>query len=163
MAFSMKQIFIFPALLFYFSSTLSMAKDPAANIKRQLAQLKAEGLDKTEIAQIATNSLRALLEYPLLHFPLEMYIDQYKALVEAGGDKNVCHPKNGKTALMFAALDSRTDIMQALLGLGVDPQIQDNYGQTALNSLEANLIIDPSTHEETNLLLTQVTQKPRIS
>lgn len=49
------------------------------------------------------------------------------------------HPKNGKTALMFSTLDGRPDIVKALLNLGVDPNIQDNDGNTALNHIDAPL------------------------
>lgn len=126
----MKQTLLLFILITKCSFVLPMAPDPVAHIRRQIAGLKAEGLTADEIAQVATNTLQSLLDYPLLRFPLGNYISQYKALIGAGADKNVRHPKNGKTALMFAAIDGRPDIVKALLALGVDPTIADSNGCT---------------------------------
>ena len=127
----MKSI-IFFALFIYCSSSFSMAKDQLAHFKQQIAALKAEGASDQDIAHVATNTLQSLLEYPLLYISVEDYMSRYRALVEAGANKNVTHPKNGKTALMFAVCDGRPDIAKALLTLGVDPTIQDSQGNTAL-------------------------------
>ncbi|CAN5197022.1 hypothetical protein BH09DEP1_BH09DEP1_5620 [soil metagenome] len=133
MAHSMKQSLLFFALLIKGSLALAMVPEPnVEHIKKQIRQLQdEEGITQEEIAHIVTNTLQALLGYPLLYIPAEKYLSLYKTLVEAGADKNVRHPKNGKTALMFAALDGRPDIFKALLALGVDPMVQDNNGSTA--------------------------------
>lgn len=161
----MKKVLIFSILLTKCSFVLTMAPDPVAHIKRQIAQLKAEGLDDAQIALVATNTLQGLLQHHLLHFPLERYISQFKALVEAGADKNVRHPTNGKNALMFAALDSRPDIFRELLALGLDTKTLDSNGCNA--SQQYPVINDASIPEIQCLFeeaeLAQQTQKLKIS
>jgi ankyrin repeat protein len=148
----MKHILLFLAFIMQSSFILSM--DPAEHIKRQIRQFQAEGADTQEIAQLSTIALRELLEYPLVHTPAAKYLDLYKTLVETGGDKNVKHPKNGKTALMFAALDGRPDIVKGLLDLGVDPAVMDNNGNTAANLINSPWnLLNPSSGPEIRLLL----------
>lgn len=161
----MKLLVLFISLMNCCSCILAMAPDPVSHIQKQVNQLKAEGLNTNEIAQIATNSLGELLEYPLVYFPIESYISQYKTLVEAGGNKNVQHPTSGKTALMFAVVDNRPDIVQELLALGVDLEIQDNNGNTALQQYP--VINERSLPQIRHLLeearIAQQTQKSKLS
>ena len=140
----MKKILLFIFIL-KISSLASMQPDPTQHIKRQIRQFQAEGASTEEIAQLSTDALRRMLEYPLLHTPLEQYIDLYKTLIEAGADKNVQHPKNGKTALMFAALDGRADIVKDLLNLGVDYQLTDNHGLNIKDLLNSPLLLMKSS------------------
>ena len=136
----MKKIFLLTFIL-KTSFLLSMQPDPAEHIKRQIRQFKAEGASTQEIAQLSTDALRTMLEYPLLNTPVTPYIDLYKTLIEAGADKNVQHPKNGKTALMFAALDGRADIVKELLNLGIDYQLRDNHGLNIKDLLSSPLLL----------------------
>ena len=121
-------------------------------LKKQISQLQAEGIGKLLLADIATNALQELLEYPLLRIRAEKYLSIYKTLVEAGADKNVRHRKNGKTALMIAVLDSRPDIVEGLLGLGMDVTVQDDDENSVLDQYSI-LIRHESTIPETTLLL----------
>ncbi len=128
-------------LPFFLKSSLvaAMAITPAEHIKRQIIQFQKEGVSKEELARLSTNALREMLEYSLLYTNEKKYMNLYRTLVEAGGNKNVQHPKNGKTALMFAALDGRPDICAALLDLGVDYKIADADGNTLKDLLDSNI------------------------
>lgn len=148
------------------SLIVAMAITPALHVKRQLDQFKEDEVSKEEIAQLSTDALREMLEYSMIATNAKEYIDLYKTLVEAGGNKNVQHPKNGKTALMFAALDNRPDICAELLDLGVDYKITDNNGNTVKDLLDSTIsLLNKKGKDEISKLLKEaeiIANTPRI-
>ena len=62
----MKKLLLFFALILKSSFTFAMQPDPAEYIRRQIIQFQAEGTSPEEIAQVSTNALREMLEYPLI-------------------------------------------------------------------------------------------------
>lgn len=145
----MKQALLFFILITKCALAASMIA-PAEHIKKRIKHLQDEGATKEDLYHIATLTLLELLECSLLQESAENYLTIYKTLVDVGGNRNVQHRKNGKTALMFAVLDSRPDIVQGLLGLGVDATIRDRSGHTALQQFP---VINEATIPEIKNLL----------
>lgn len=54
-----------------------------------------------------------------------------KELIKNGADVNTVD-KNGRTALMFATIEGRTDIVKELIKNGVDVNAVNEWGTTAL-------------------------------
>lgn len=153
MRYIMKKLLIIVSLL-QISFIVPMQPNYAEHIKQKIGQLEHEGASAEEIAQLSTDALRQMLEYPLIHISCAQYIDLYKALSDAGGDKNVKHPKNGKTALIFAALDGRPDIVKELFELGVDFHIADDRGNTVKDLLNSGItLFNSSSKNEIERLL----------
>jgi hypothetical protein len=67
---------------------------------------------------------------PLMGVCFKGYPEIAKYLVDAGADVNAVNPKAG-TALSFAAMFNRSDIVEMLLARGADPSIKDGKGLTA--------------------------------
>ena len=69
-----------------------------------------------------------------------------KILIEAGADYNFKEKSLGKTSLRAAAHFGRTEMVQLLLDLGLDPDVRDDWGWTplhvAINPETAKALID---------------------
>ena len=69
-----------------------------------------------------------------------------KILIEAGADYNFKEKSLGKTPLRAAAHFGRTEMVQLLLDLGLDPDVRDDWGWTplhvAINPETAKVLID---------------------
>jgi ankyrin repeat protein len=83
----------------------------------------------------------------LFHFlVIERAVAVLPALKAAGADIDCIHPSTGRTALEDAVVCGDTDLVQALLTLGVTPNKNGTSGETALSlavSMERNNMIAP--------------------
>jgi len=59
------------------------------------------------------------------------YPDLARYLLGAGADPEVRHPMAGATAIIFAAMFDRADLVDILLEYGADPTVKDAGGLTA--------------------------------
>ena len=68
-----------------------------------------------------------------LMFAAQGDLKSAKILLAAGAHPNVQHPDNGQTALIIASTMHNTDVVEALLENGADPNIRDGNTFTALH------------------------------
>jgi ankyrin repeat protein len=69
-----------------------------------------------------------------LMFAAQGDLKSAKILLVAGARPNIQHPDNGQTALIVASTMGNTDIVEALLENGADPNIRDGNTFTALHA-----------------------------